>query len=59
MIWVTEAKALQDYRLWLRFSDGSEGNVDLQDFILGDSRPIVAALRDPVVFEALRVEMTP
>ena len=57
MIWVTEAKALQDYRLWLRFSDGSEGNVDLQDFILGDSRPIVAALRDPVVFEALRVEM--
>ena len=26
MIWVTEVKALPDYRLWVRFSDGSQGN---------------------------------
>lgn len=57
MIWVTEAKALQDFRLRIRFSDGTEGEVDLKDFIATDSRPIVAALRDPGAFSAVRVDM--
>lgn len=33
MIWVTEANVLPDYRLRVRFSDGTEGEVDLKDFI--------------------------
>ncbi len=57
MIWVTDARTLPDYRLWVRFSDGSEGEIDLKDFVLSDARPIVAALRDPVAFSAIRVEM--
>lgn len=57
MICVTEAKALPDFRLWVRFSDGTEGEIDLKDFIAGDSRPIVAALSDPLVFSPLRVDM--
>ena len=57
MIWVTEAEALPDYRLRVRFSDGSEGEVDLNAFIEADSRSIVRALRDPSVFSAIRVEM--
>jgi hypothetical protein len=57
MIWVTDAKALPDFCLWVRFSDKSEGEVDLKSFVAGDSRPIVAALRDPTVFAAIRVEM--
>lgn len=57
MIWVTEAKARPDYRLWVRFSDGIAGEVDLKGLIENDSRPIVAALRDPRVFAALRVTM--
>ena len=57
MIWVTEAKALPDFRLWVRFSDGTEGKVNLKDFIANDTRPIVAALRDPLAFSALRVDM--
>lgn len=57
MIWVTEAKALPNFRLWVRFSDGTEGEVDLKNFIAADSRPVVAALRDPQVFSALRVDM--
>jgi hypothetical protein len=57
MIRVTEVKALPEFRLWVRFSDGSQGNVDLKEFSLTDPRPIVAALRDPVLFEAVRVEM--
>ena len=57
MIWVTDAKALPDYRLWVRFSDKTAGDVDLKDFIVADARPIVAALRDQSAFSAIRVEM--
>ena len=57
MIWVTEARTLPDYRLWVRFSDATEGEIDLKDFIAADTRPIVAALRDPTTFSAIRVDM--
>jgi len=57
MIWVTDAKALPDYRLSVSFSDGSEGEVNLKDFIEADPRPIVKALHDRAVFSAIRVEM--
>ena len=56
MYWVTDAKALPEYRLWLRFSDGAEGEIDLKAFIESDSRPIVAALRDRGVFTSIHVE---
>lgn len=55
-VWVTQAKPLPNYRLWLRFSDASEGEVELRDFIFTDSRQIVRELRDPKVFGAIRVE---
>ena len=57
MIRVTEAKPLPDYRLWLRFSDGREGIVDLQDFIFADARPIVAELKDPQIFVDIELDM--
>lgn len=57
MIWVTEAKALPNFRLWVRFSDSMAGEIDLKDFIARDTRPVVTALRDPLVFSALRVDM--
>ena len=57
MIWVTDAKPLADYRLWVRFSDGIEGEIELQEFVNSDSRPIVAALRDRDIFAAICVEM--
>jgi hypothetical protein len=56
MVWVTEARARPDYRVWVRFSDGAEGEVNLRDTIFSDHRPIVAALRDASAFAALRVE---
>ncbi len=56
MIWVLEAKALPNYQLRLRFSDGSRGCVDLKELVFSDARPIVAALRDPEVFAAISVE---
>lgn len=57
MIWATDAKALDAYRVWVKFSDPSAGEVDLADLIAKDPRPIVAELRDPAVFAALRVDM--
>ena len=57
MIWVTEAIALPEYRLRVRFSDGTGGEVDLKEFIAADHRPIVAELRNPAAFAAIRVEM--
>jgi hypothetical protein len=56
MVWVTAAQARPDYRVWVRFSDGSQGEVDLRETIFSDHRPIVAALRDASAFAALRVE---
>jgi hypothetical protein len=57
MIRVTDARHLGAYRLWVRFSDASEGEIDLGDLVLNDKRPIVVALRDPSVFAAIRVDM--
>jgi hypothetical protein len=57
MIWVIEAKALPDYRLWVRFSAESAGEVDLKDFIEAHMRPIVSELRNSEAFAAIRVEM--
>lgn len=56
MIWVTDAKALPGFHLWIRFSDDTEGEVDLKDFVASDPRPIVSGLRDPATFAAIRVE---
>jgi len=42
-------KALDDKRLWLRFSDGQEGIRDCTD-ILASEGPMVQPLRDPVMF---------
>ena len=42
----------------IRISDRKVDRVvDLKDFVASDSRPVVAALRDPVAFSAIRVEM--
>ncbi len=57
MIWVNDAKAFPDYRLRLRFSDDTEGEIDLKDFVYSDAQAIVSALRDPSAFSAIRVEM--
>lgn len=57
MIWVTEANVLPEFRLRVRFSDGTEGEVDLKEFVAADRRTIVAELRDSAAFAAIRVEM--
>jgi len=49
---VTAVKALEDYRLWVRFSDGVEGIVDLAKFA---GRGVFALWNDPNEFARVRI----
>ena len=52
MIRMTGAKWVRDHVLHLRFSDGAEGDIDLEDELDG---PIFEPLRDIEVFKTFRV----
>jgi len=47
---VTEAKYVRDYVIWLRFQDGSEGEVDLASEPWG---PVFEPLKDPEYFRRI------
>jgi hypothetical protein len=49
---VVEARYVSGYVVWLRFRDGTEGQVDLASELVG---PIFEPLRDPVRFAQFRV----
>jgi hypothetical protein len=53
MLHVTEVQPRGGYRLWLRFDDGAEGEVDLGPELEG---PIFEPLRDPHVFAQVAVD---
>jgi hypothetical protein len=48
MLKVTDAKYVKDYIVWLRFSDGAEGEIDLQNELFGE---IFEPLRDKEIFK--------
>ena len=50
---VTDASLVRDFVVWLRFNDGSEGEVDLSEELDG---PIFEPLRDPKVFAQFRLD---
>lgn len=56
VVWVTEARVLPGFRLWLRFSDAACGEVDLREFVERDHRTIVRQLCDPAAFADIRLE---
>lgn len=49
---VIEARYTQDFTLHLRFSDGTEGDVNLENELEGE---VFAPLRDPAYFEQFTV----
>lgn len=51
---IIAARALDDYRLHLRFEDGVEGVVDLASHL--SFRGVFGPLRDPVYFANVRVD---
>lgn len=50
---IVQVRPLGSYRIWLRFSDGAQGEVDLSDLA---GRGVFAPWTDPDVFAAVRVE---
>ncbi|MBI5966605.1 MAG: DUF2442 domain-containing protein [Deltaproteobacteria bacterium] len=53
---VIEVHALADYRLVVKFMDGTTGEVDLSRLVMSDSAGVFAQLRDPVLFARAYVE---
>ena len=51
---VTEARPTTGRRVWLRFADGEEGEVDLSRYL--NYGPVFAPLEDEGFFRQLRVE---
>lgn len=52
---IVAARAKPGYRLWLRFTDGAEGEVDLTHLV---GRGVFARWKDPAEFEQVRVAPT-
>ena len=52
MVGLVEARYVRDYVIWLRFSDGLAGEVDLRDELDG---PVFEPLRQMNVFECVRL----
>ena len=50
---VIEAKYLHDYVIWLRFNDGTIGEVDLKDELYGE---VFEPLKDKEKFKCFKVD---
>jgi hypothetical protein len=53
MLHVTQLQVVRPGVLWLRFSDGAEGEADLAAELEG---PVFAPLRDPALFSAAALD---
>ncbi len=49
---VVEARYVQDYAVWLRFNDGTCGEIDLSDELEG---PVFEPLRDKDLFKRFHI----
>jgi hypothetical protein len=54
---VAQMEVLSGFRLHVRFKDGTEGTVELADFVNSASAGVFAALRDENLFRQARVEL--
>lgn len=52
---VAEVEALPGFRLRMRFNDGTEGIVEMADFIKSEAAGVFATLRDEKLFRHARV----
>lgn len=50
---LVEVRPLADYRVWLRFADGTEGEANLEGDLWGE---MFTPLRDPREFRRLRLD---
>ncbi|MGH7468094.1 MAG: DUF2442 domain-containing protein [Longimicrobiales bacterium] len=50
---IVEVRVRPNYRVWIRFEDGVEGEVDLSDLV---GRGVFASWNDPARFAKVRVD---
>jgi hypothetical protein len=50
---IKHAEARPDFRLWVQFADGMEGEVDLSELV---GKGVFAAWSDPAIFQAVKVD---
>jgi hypothetical protein len=53
---VVALEVLDGYRLWVRFDDGVEGEVDMNQLVRSPRAGVFAALADPDMFAQAHVE---
>lgn len=50
---IVEAEAREEYRLWVRFEDGAEGEVDLSDLV---GKGVFTRWEDPAEFRKVSID---
>lgn len=50
---ITEVKPLEDYRIWIRFADGTQGEVDLSDLV---GKGVFATWKNPDEFRKVFID---
>ena len=53
---IREVRVCRDYCLWLRFNDGTEGEIDLTEFLRSPRAGIFSSLLDKETFSRVRLE---
>ena len=56
MKWITDAKHIEAYKIWLKFNDDTEGIIDLEPTIINDHRTIFKTLQDEREFKRFKVD---
>jgi hypothetical protein len=56
MVWVVNAEILEEYKIEVKFNDGTEGIIDFQNIIKDDNREIIRELLNKNKFQTVRVE---
>jgi len=51
MLSITKAKYLTEYKIYLEFSDGKSGNIDLEKYIFSTKLGFIQPLRDINIFQ--------
>ncbi|MFW6274330.1 MAG: DUF2442 domain-containing protein [Spirochaetota bacterium] len=57
MVWVTDAKYQDEYKIWLQFSDDISGIVDFEPILTKDHRKVIHDLVDKTIFTDFTIEL--
>jgi hypothetical protein len=56
MVWVVNARIIENYKIGIEFNDGTSGMIDFETIIKEDHREIIKELIDKNKFKTIKVE---